>query len=285
MQKLIRRTRPDVTIWFHQHMRLVVQTPGADRTLIKRYATASACRSRPSRTTAAPPRAGPTTERRAPARSSSNWRPAPSRPHLPVVTPGPHWRTTATTSAGEAGHHMAPHPLRRRPQAPDARLRPPPLRPRRLPPAHPEDDRRALHREQQLLERVEHLRRQPARRRAGRAPRRLRALHRRPRRHHPPARPADADVPAHDRPQRLGDRHRARRRLRRAGDGQRPPAPREPAPHALAAERVRDRHAATSSATPSRCRAPSTTSASRRCATAPTATSRRATMRRYRKLL
>ncbi|HVL97281.1 MAG TPA: N-acetylmuramoyl-L-alanine amidase [Solirubrobacteraceae bacterium] len=38
MQKLIRRVRPDVTIWFHQHMRLVVLTPGADRALIRGYA-------------------------------------------------------------------------------------------------------------------------------------------------------------------------------------------------------------------------------------------------------
>jgi beta-N-acetylhexosaminidase len=38
MQRLIRKTTPDVTIWFHQHMRLVVQTPGASRTLIRGYA-------------------------------------------------------------------------------------------------------------------------------------------------------------------------------------------------------------------------------------------------------
>jgi beta-N-acetylhexosaminidase len=38
MQSLIEKTRPDVTIWFHQHMRLVVQTPGASRALIRGYA-------------------------------------------------------------------------------------------------------------------------------------------------------------------------------------------------------------------------------------------------------
>jgi N-acetylmuramoyl-L-alanine amidase len=38
MRSLIRKTRPEVTIWFHQHMRLVVQTPGASKPLINRYA-------------------------------------------------------------------------------------------------------------------------------------------------------------------------------------------------------------------------------------------------------
>jgi N-acetylmuramoyl-L-alanine amidase len=38
MQRLIRRIHPDVTIWFHQHMRLVVLTPGADQALIRGYA-------------------------------------------------------------------------------------------------------------------------------------------------------------------------------------------------------------------------------------------------------
>jgi hypothetical protein len=44
-------------------------------------------------------------------------------------------------------------------------------------------------------------RRQPPRRRAARAPRRLHALHRGSRRHHPPARAPALDVPPHDRPQ------------------------------------------------------------------------------------
>ena len=38
MQKLIRRIEPDVTVWFHQHMDLIVRTPGANQSLIRGYA-------------------------------------------------------------------------------------------------------------------------------------------------------------------------------------------------------------------------------------------------------
>jgi protein MpaA len=35
---IILRERPRVTIWFHQHMNLVVRTPGSDPALVRRYA-------------------------------------------------------------------------------------------------------------------------------------------------------------------------------------------------------------------------------------------------------
>src|SRR3954447_11724499 len=36
LERLIRRLRPDVTVWFHQHLRLVTLVPGGDRALIRR---------------------------------------------------------------------------------------------------------------------------------------------------------------------------------------------------------------------------------------------------------
>ena len=36
-QRLIRRLDPDVTIWFHQHMRLVTLSPGADPAVVRAY--------------------------------------------------------------------------------------------------------------------------------------------------------------------------------------------------------------------------------------------------------
>jgi hypothetical protein len=38
MQGLIRRLRPDVTVWFHQHLRLVDLVPGADPAIVRAYA-------------------------------------------------------------------------------------------------------------------------------------------------------------------------------------------------------------------------------------------------------
>src|SRR4051794_24542996 len=38
MRRLIRRLRPDVTVWFHQHLRLVTLVPGADAGIIRAYA-------------------------------------------------------------------------------------------------------------------------------------------------------------------------------------------------------------------------------------------------------
>lgn len=39
--RLIDRERPRVTIWFHQHMSLIADTPGSDPAIIRRYATLS----------------------------------------------------------------------------------------------------------------------------------------------------------------------------------------------------------------------------------------------------
>ena len=87
---------------------------------------------------------------------------------------------------------------------------------------------------------VEHLRRQRARRGVRRAARRVRALHRRPRRDDPPARAAEVDVPPHRRAQPRRVRDRARRGLRRRRDGPPPPAHRLAGAHALAAGPLRD---------------------------------------------
>ncbi len=38
LQRFIERERPDVTVWFHQHMRLVVRSPGADLAVVRAYA-------------------------------------------------------------------------------------------------------------------------------------------------------------------------------------------------------------------------------------------------------
>ena len=38
VRRLVRQLRPDVTVWYHQHLRLVHLTPGADRALVRGYA-------------------------------------------------------------------------------------------------------------------------------------------------------------------------------------------------------------------------------------------------------
>ena len=38
VRRLVRRLRPDVTVWYHQQLRLVHLTPGADRALVRGYA-------------------------------------------------------------------------------------------------------------------------------------------------------------------------------------------------------------------------------------------------------
>jgi N-acetylmuramoyl-L-alanine amidase len=38
VRRLVRRLRPDVTVWYHQHLRLVNLSPGADRALVRGYA-------------------------------------------------------------------------------------------------------------------------------------------------------------------------------------------------------------------------------------------------------
>jgi len=46
IMSLIRRARPRVTIWFHQHMDLVERTRGSDPTIISRYARSARMRIR-----------------------------------------------------------------------------------------------------------------------------------------------------------------------------------------------------------------------------------------------
>jgi beta-N-acetylhexosaminidase len=38
LRALVQRVKPDVTVWYHQHMRLVNLSPGADRALVRDYA-------------------------------------------------------------------------------------------------------------------------------------------------------------------------------------------------------------------------------------------------------
>ena len=38
VRRLVRRIRPDVTVWYHQHLRMVDVTRGSDRALVRRYA-------------------------------------------------------------------------------------------------------------------------------------------------------------------------------------------------------------------------------------------------------
>ena len=38
MRRLVRRVRPDITIWYHQALRLVDYSSGADRPLVRTYA-------------------------------------------------------------------------------------------------------------------------------------------------------------------------------------------------------------------------------------------------------
>jgi protein MpaA len=45
-QRLVSRARPRVTIWFHQHMDLVEETPGSDPALVRRYARTARMRVR-----------------------------------------------------------------------------------------------------------------------------------------------------------------------------------------------------------------------------------------------
>jgi protein MpaA len=42
--RLIGRVRPDVTIWYHQHLNLVDASRGANRHLVKRYAQVAGMR-------------------------------------------------------------------------------------------------------------------------------------------------------------------------------------------------------------------------------------------------
>ena len=111
--------------------------------------------------------------------------PSPSRPRSPS--------RRSRTSSGSRSRTA-------RPEGRDGRIRREALRHPLLAPP-PEGDRRALHRQQQLLRGVEQLRREHARPGARRASRHLRALHRRPERQDLPARAPERHVPPHRRAQ------------------------------------------------------------------------------------
>ena len=40
MRRLVRRIRPAITVWYHQHLRLVNLSAGADERIVRRYARA-----------------------------------------------------------------------------------------------------------------------------------------------------------------------------------------------------------------------------------------------------
>ena len=219
MRRLVRRLHPAVTVWYHQHMRLVnLSRRRRPRASCAPTPAASACPRAGCRTTTAPPPAGRTTRSPARARSWSSCPPARSAPpsarRHAQRRPGGRSPTAAAVAATRP--HIVwrriPFGANRRAQTRAYAKRHYGTSTDRL---RPEGDRRALHGLVDVLLGLQHVRLQRARRRAARAARRVLALHRRQGRHDLPARVAEADLPPHGRAQRPRDRHRARRQLRR----------------------------------------------------------------------
>ena len=232
--------RPRVTLWYHQALRMVV----AQRRRRRAPAPLLAPQRPAAQAAAALPRHGQLVaeldlprrhrvRRRAAGRAAARRGRAPPRER----------RAGAGPRGRAAARHAQADPLRRRPQGRHARLRAPPLRHRRLPPARAAGDRRALHGHRHLPAGLRHLRPERARPELRRAARHLQPLRGRPRRHDLPARPDDDHVPAHRRAQLHGDRDRARRAQRRPGARQPAPAGRLAAAHAHAPGPLRDPHA------------------------------------------
>ena len=134
LERFVERERPRVTLWYHQALRIVVRCAG-DPTLERLYSRAlRAAAPPPARLprhrhlVAEPPPSAAT------RRSWSSCPAAPCRRAAYAATRPRCWRWPAR-SRRRAG--AAPDPVRRAAQGGDARLRPPPLRPRRLPAARP----------------------------------------------------------------------------------------------------------------------------------------------------
>ena len=108
VRRLVRRIRPAITVWYHQHLRLVNLSAGADAALVRALRPrASGCPRACCRTTAAPPRAGRTTRSPARARSWSSCRPAGCPRARPGATPP---RCSAAARAGPRAPPRRPRP-------------------------------------------------------------------------------------------------------------------------------------------------------------------------------
>ena len=225
LQSLVADVRPDLTLYYHQHMRLVVLPRGADRAPVRAYA----------RRVGLPARRLP--RYHGTAISWQNHR-APGTTafvvELPAGTLSPgaadrHARAVLAIASGRARAVAAaapkpaiewdPIPFGADRKRQMRALLAPALRRRQGEARRPEGDRRALHRVDELRVRLQHVREQRARRRVRRAPRRLRPLRDRARRHDPPARLAALALPPHRRAQPRRHRDRARRRVGRRRDG------------------------------------------------------------------
>ena len=208
LQRLVRRDPPAAHGLVPPGARVVNLSPGADRGVVRAYARRARL---PARTLPRPARdrvelAEPRAAGRERVRGRARGRRAAGRGRPPPRPrgAGPRRRRAARRRGGgrpAAGHRQPPDPVPDRPQAPDARLRPPPLRDRPAPADRAEGRRRAHDGDERLRPRVQHLREQRARPGARRAARHVRALRRRRRRHDPPARVAAPDVPPHGRAQ------------------------------------------------------------------------------------
>ena len=184
MRRLVRRVRPHVTIWYHQHMRLVDLGSGAEPALVRAYARRVGL---PARHIGFLPGV------------ATRWQNArfPGTNAFVVELPagrlsraGGDVATRARRSRWDAcarGRRGAAPAVRQwripfgsAAQAPDAPLCAPPLRYRRLPAARPARDRAAPLGHRHGGSGVQHVRSQPSRPRAWRATRRLRALRGRP---------------------------------------------------------------------------------------------------------
>ena len=247
VRRLVQRIRPAVTVWYHQHMRLVNLSSGADPRVVRAYARRVGLPARPlpnyhGTATSWQNHTFPGTSC---VRRRAAGRPAVRRLRAPPCAGGAGRRAAPPPpSQARPRDRLAQDPVRRHPPRPDARVRQAPLRHRDRH-AAPEGDRRALHRLVDVLVGVQHVRRQRPRRRAARAAGRVLALHRRQGRDDLPARVAEADLPPHRRPQRPRDRDRARRHVRRRDAGPAEAAPRVARAHALAAVALRDQRRAT----------------------------------------
>ena len=232
-----REVEPDLTVYYHQHMRLVVLPRGAGHGPVRAYArrvglparrlpayrgTATSWQNHRSPGTTAfvvelP--AGRLSRRAARRHARAVLAVAPAATTAAAPKPPIEW--DPIPFGAERKRQMRRYSLRHYGEA-RARL------------VEPKVIVAALHRVEQLQLGVRDVRLKRARRRVRRATRRLRPLPDRPRRRDPPARLAALALPPHGRPERQRDRDRARRRLGRRRDGAPAPARRLAAADALA---------------------------------------------------
>ena len=155
------RLHPAVTVWYHQHMRLVNLSSGADPRVVRAYARRVGL---PRAHAAELPRhrhelAEPHVPRHELLRGRAARRPAQRRLLAPPRPRGARRRAASPPPARRRAppHRLAQDPVRRDPPRPDARLREAPLRHVDRD-AAPEGDRRALHGLLDVLLGLQHVR-------------------------------------------------------------------------------------------------------------------------------